>query len=260
MSDENPEDWSIVGAPLSWTGSAPFVRAKPIVRNTVGENATVVEYSGSSVTLGEMGLTSLFFEPVPLTRNAEVWLLRPHFPHREDALMDMASAGIVLHGPHMLFDVAYAVVHKGTEADSILSGWCEQASDEAIDSAANAYGENAGPMASEALSYASIAFSLCHAPSKSGLYLAILDVTGREEWGNNTATMIEESRGFHYLQSTMTHKNTALMNIYKRRCEYMGLELAKVKWSQGLGTRVKAMTSALSLDPSEDRPTPPTDE
>jgi hypothetical protein len=222
-------NWTIVGAPFEWAGSSPLIRAKPIIQDKAGALFKVIGYSGDNVevedlegdveALQKQGLCII--PPEPLFKSAEVWLLRSHFPFLDDAVNDVISAKVLEQGPFLTAGGACFVVNHSSVTENLLTEWCDRASDEAIDAESKAIGENADKFHSLAMNCASISFSLCNAPSKSGLYLAILELAGRTEWYGRTSTMIEQSRGFHYFQSTMNNKNSVLLKVYKRRSEHL---------------------------------------
>lgn len=220
------EQWTIIGAESNWEGSAPFMRAPPLVQSG-NEYAYATRYSGDNAHLTavlekDIAQWSCRFDPVPLEPKAEVWVLRKSFPFLDAAARDLHESECVIHGPSHHEDVMWAVVRYDTEAQTLLQEWCDRAADEAVEAGALAYGAEHS-LRERAMNCASLSFSLCNAPAKTGLYLAILEAVGRTDWHNQTAAMIESTRGFYFYQAALAQKTNVLVRLYRRRCEQLEL-------------------------------------
>jgi hypothetical protein len=206
----------IVGATIPWNGTAPFARSAPLLMNGEGRIGAVEKYEGDNVLVDvdvdvvepPEGLCS--FDPVPVTKNAEVWLLRKNFHAREECLTEVFDSKCLLYGP-ITFprdNVQWVIVHKDTDAEQLLKDWCERASEDAVELAAT--------RKHEAHAAGLLTFTLCDSALNAGTYLATLDEKDRPD----AYLALEERKGWHSLQAARMREQEALVRIYKRRSEW----------------------------------------
>jgi len=202
-----------------------------LIRSTeeAGKVGIVNQYMGSDINVTEVS-ESLFREavekgdwwktpPVPMDPYAEIWMLRSNFHFREDALMDVIETKANLYGPLTTEGIDWIVVRKDQDTEQILQEWCDRGSVEAITSCAK--GDN-----DRAYDNATLAFSICNAPEKCGLYLAVLEETQHPNEYENTIKMLESTQGYPFLIAAMHCKQTALTEIYKQRCAALAKDVS----------------------------------
>lgn len=212
------ETCKIVGANVPWNGTAPFARSKPLVMHDESRMIGLVDdYGGDNVRVNlidsqdEVREVCGLEHPVPLAKNAEVWLLRKNFPGKDEALAEILDTKCLLYGPltNLQENVRWAIVHMDTDAEQLLKDWCERASEDAVEFAAKRKHH-------EAQAAGLLTFTLCDSPPNAGTYLATLDEKDRP----GVASLIEERKGWHFMQSARTREQEALVRIFKRRSEW----------------------------------------
>ena len=209
-------DCTIVGAPLTWTDKVPFARSKPLVQH--GSHVAQVEkYEGDSVHVAPIAseaFEGITLPPVPLTRDAEVWLLRSGFVFRDEAVGNALEAKIVLHGPKEEDTVVWMVVDFNIDASETLKEWCERAEVESIEHAAKHEFEHA-------VVAGRLTYTLCDAAKNAGLFLAVLELARHTQEEQEVSTYLDMVRGWHFYQRSLLEKQIALTRIFKRRCEWL---------------------------------------
>jgi len=219
----------IVAAQGALQGKFPFNRCYPVVQSTdkPGVYGIVNAYWGDFINVTEIEEPT-FLEaleegdwcrvgPVPLVPYADVWMLRDNFPFREDALSDLCGPYKALHGPVEDGSTTWVIIRSDTEADGLLKEWCDDAEVQAVHCCAEGKRD-------DAYNNAMLSFSLCNAPEKSGVYLAVLEETQRVADHNATLKQLEVTRGPAFTIAVMHCKQKALTDIYKARCDILTKE------------------------------------
>ena len=220
------DDCTIIGAQGSLTGNAPFWRCPPLVlnENFPGRVGVVLMYAGDSVDVSVVP-EQVYQEALEkntwcklseseLFRYADVWMLRANFPFTDFAIDDIESAKVGANLPREDQGTTWMLVRRDTDAEQLLKEWCDRGAAEAIMMCATEQYDLA-------YNCACLAFGLCQAPEKSGLYLAVLEVTQREALYRSAVHMIEQSYGQEFALAVQHCKARSLAEIYKNRCDIL---------------------------------------
>jgi hypothetical protein len=225
---------TIIAVQGAMDGLAPFNRCQPIVQSTDkpglygivnatwGDFAIVSEIEEPMLQEALSGKAWTQVGPLPLTPYADVWMLRPCFPFREDALAEIKA----VHGPEASGDTQWAIVRMDADAEALLRDWCDRAEVEAVRDCAAGNSERA-------LLCANLVISLCNAPEKCGLYMAILEETGHIAEHNKALQQFEAGRGPAFTIAVMHCKQKTLTDLYKQRCALLEEKLKRLIPEQG---------------------------